>query len=268
MIYIIFGSQMVRTKRRRVRTEHLNNMRAKRGKTEVQTEVQNVVKTDPSSESEQDSTDSAFIPEKEDLIRSMFDFFDAHFAEGKKLESVGNRTRAKVEVKPAQQPAQQPVQQSAQQPVESASGDDDDVTTGTKVRLVVNGEVMNKPCYLKTRWQHSRKSRARAPQNLNETVLTGARPRGRNGGMRPVVNIPSAREKNREMNMDRVQSRRAATREKRRQKHEQSVKAERILQVALRKSSLAARVGHVYEVQQGERMVCKLSMFKFCMTLT
>ena len=92
---------MVRKKRRRIQTNHVAFIRSKRGKPVAQ----NVVKMDPrspSSSSEEEPCDSAFVPDKESLVQSMFDFFDTTVGEARKLERVASRTRSKPEVNPAQ----------------------------------------------------------------------------------------------------------------------------------------------------------------------
>ena len=126
---------------------------------------------------------------------------------------------------------------------------------GISVRIICNDEVLP-VLRLKKRWQHSRKSRLHGKQCLNETTMAGTRSRGKNGGMRPVVHVRSQRQINRDWNMRRILSNRQKTREKQRNKQEQSLEAQRILETALKKSSLSARVKHVYDVQRHERMVC------------
>ena len=57
------------------------------------------------------------------------------------------------------------------------------------------------------------------------------------------------------INMDRVHSKRQQTRNRQRLKRDQVAKTQKVLKTVLGKSTLSQRVTHVYDVQQGERIV-------------
>lgn len=288
-----------RTKQRQIRHDHLTNMR-KRRKSETVNDPPNTIsaqfsfsESEPQSplflsESESDSTDSAFKPDKEALVRTMFDFYDALIEDKKHNGKVSCGTKVRVvcngkvvdrrghlksnwqesliKSKTCANDKVSSGQVGGQDTVVAQTPDECDVLTtntnedvyhdGPKVRVLCNGKVISRRRHLKKNWNRSRKSRVHGKESLSETVLSGTLPRGRNGGMRPVVHVVPERQRNRSMNMDRVNSNRQQTRERQRLKREQVVRAQIVLETALKKSSLSQRVAHVYDVQQGERMVC------------
>ena len=128
-----------------------------------------------------------------------------------------------------------------------------DVTTGTIVRVVVNGEVPNKPCYLKTWWQHTLQKqsceRLLYKINLNETTFAVRWSSARQSwwhATRCWCTFWTARQSQNEYGPGTRRAQHASgaqTRGKRQKKQEQLIKMERILQAVLRKSTLSARVG-------------------------
>ena len=286
---------MAKTKRRQIRHDHLSNMR-KRSKAEGNDDPPSPISAQSSfsesesqsslAESESDSTDSsAFKPDKEALVRTMFDFYDTlieaknhngNVSCGTKVRVVCNgkivdrrghlksdwqESLIKSKTCANDQVGDQEATLLEQTPkckTLNKRNRNEDVCNGPKVRVLCNGKVISQRRHLKKNWSRSRKSRVYGNKSLNETVLSGTLPRGRNGGIRPAVHVPvlSRRQINRVMNMDRVNSKRQQTRDRQRLKREQIAKAQKVLETALGKSSLSQRVAHVYDVQQGERMVC------------
>ena len=199
--------------------------------------------TTHNSDSDADSEDSAYKPSKEELTRKILDYFSPVRPESRDLQQ---KITDQIEAESSPQISEVKSEET---------NTDTEYEGGISVRIICNDEVLP-VLRLKQRWQHSRKSRLHGKQCLNETTMAGTRSRGKNGGMRPVVHVRSQRQINRDWNMRRILSNRQKTREKQRNKQEQSLEAQRILETALKKSSLSARVKHVYDVQRHERMVC------------
>ena len=86
-------------------------------------------------------------------------------------------------------------------------------------------------------------------------MLSGYRARGYNGGRSGPINIMSVRERNREMNAERVQTAKQLAKRNRERRITVAVQAKNILEEALKKNSLEERIAVIYNVQRGERMV-------------
>ena len=91
---------------------------------------------------------------------------------------------------------------------------------------------------------------------LSEAALTGAQPRGRKGGRKPTVNIPSARQLNREVNAGRVQRTRAQVEARRVRIKEECEEARTKLLESLQFLTLRGRVEATYNCADDEKLVC------------
>ena len=128
----------------------------------------------PKAQKEED----AYVPKPEALVRTMFDFFQKKVEQN--LSSVD-----KAEEDPGPVPDLAELSDSSDDEEDFES--DNEIADGPYVRVVVNSEDVPQRLRIKKRWQRARKSRAVGNRNLNETVLSGTRPRGTNGGMKRRV---------------------------------------------------------------------------------
>ena len=125
-----------------------------------------------------------------------------------------------------------------------------------KLRLRLFGNVLPQRLRLNSRWNRSRRVRTAGHRSLSENAFSTYRPRGLNGGRPPVVNVPNARQKNREMNLQRVQDARAEVTRKREEKQRSFRKCVDVLEHAWLQPTLAGRFSCVYKPGVQEKTVC------------
>ena len=221
--------------------------------------AQEPVVSSPEPESTKEGEDAYVVP-SEALVRTMFDFYNKRIVQ---TRSVPKNEAAEGD--PGPEPDLIDLSDTSDE--EEDSDSEGEIVDGPYVRVVVNGESVPKRLRVKKRWQRARQSRAVGRKNLKESALAGMRTRGKNGGMKKAINIPSERERNRVMNQDRAQTKREKTAAKREHEKNVALAAQKVLENALKKTSLEERVGVVYDVQRGERMVRCWCRFFFLLSI-
>ena len=156
----------------------------------------------------------------------------------------------------------------APDPVSSPQTQSADTTIDTvKLRLRLFGEVLPNDLRLKSRWNKSRRARADGHQSLYENNFSLYEPRGHNGGRRPAINIPSARDINRAANRQRVQNIADAVARKRESKRNLFKTCLDALDRAWRQPTLSGRFGCVYQPDDKEKTVCSTHDNNMCVII-
>ena len=132
-------------------------------------------------------------------------------------------------------------------------------TSTVKLRLRLNNKVLPRDLWLNSRWATSRRARTHGHQHLNENAFSRYMARGRSGGRKcqqVFPDQPNERERNREMNRQRVQDAAAEVLRKVVEKKNTFQQCIDTLYHAWRQPTLAGRFSCVYKPDTKEKTVC------------